>query len=78
MTHFKTLDSRGQHFGEICDLALRELKKIKIDGILEIILDNKRNISDAIKAWAKSHGHQFSDSESGNSLIRIFIRKCKD
>lgn len=78
MTHFKTLDSRGQHFGEICDLALRELKKIKIDGILEIILDNKKNISDAIKVWAKSHGHKFSDSESENSLIRVFIRKCKN
>jgi len=78
MTHFKTLDSRGQHFGEICDLALRELKKIKIDGILEIILDNKKNISDAIKVWAKSHGHKSSDSESENSLIRVFIRKCKN
>jgi TusA-related sulfurtransferase len=78
MTHFKTLDSRGQHFGAICDLALRELKKIKNNGILEIILDNKRNISDAIKVWAQSQGHKFSDSESANSLIRIFIRKGKN
>ncbi len=78
MTHFKTLDSRGQHFGAICDLALRELKKIKIDGILEIILDNKRDISDAIKVWAKSQGHKLSDSVSENSLIRVFIRKGKN
>ena len=78
MTHFKTLDMRGLHFGAICDSALMELRKIKIDGILEIILDNKRNISDAIKIWAKSHGHKFSDSESENSLVRIFIRKGKD
>ena len=78
MTHFKTLDMRGLHFGAICDSALKELGKIKINGILEIILDNKRNISDATKVWAKSHGHKFSDSESENSLIRIFIRKGKN
>ena len=78
MSHFKTLDSRGLHFGTICDLALSELKKIKINGILEIILDNKRNISDAIKVWAKSKGHNSSDSVFENNLIRIFICKGKN
>ena len=75
MLHFKTLDSRGQNFSEICALAIRELKKIQINGILEIVLDNKRNISDAIRVWAKSNGHNFSDSVSENTLIRVFIRK---
>ena len=75
MDHFKTLDSRGKHFGSICNLALVELKTIKKNGILEIILDNKMNILDALKVWSKFHGHKFSDSVSESNLIRVFIKK---
>ena len=77
MTLFKTLDLRGLHFTNGFDLALREIKRIKINGILEIILDRKNNFTEAFQKWAQNNGHKFSDVEDDNSMVRLFIKKGK-
>ena len=77
MNLFKTLDLRGLTFTSGFDLTAKELKRIKIDGILEIIMDQKKNFADAFKKWAKSNGHKFSNVDDGNRMVRVFIKKGK-
>ncbi len=50
---------------------------IKINGALEIILDRKKNFTDAFKTWAKSKGHKISDIDEDHRMIRLFIKKVK-
>ena len=77
MTLFKTLDLRGLHFTNGFDLTSQELKRIKINGILEIIFDRKRNFTEAFRKWAKNHGHKFSNVDNDHRMIRVFIKKGK-
>lgn len=75
MVLFKTVDVRGLHFTYAFELALKELRRIKKNGILEIILDKKKNFTAAFKNWARDNGHNFSDLDNDNRMIRIFIEK---
>ena len=75
MAVFKTLDLRGLPFTNGFDLALRELKRIRIDGILEIIMDKKRNFTGAFRKWAAERGHKVSDIDDDNRMVRVFIQK---
>ena len=78
MTLFRTLDLRGLPFKNGFDLALREFKRLKINGMLEIIIDRKKNFSEAFRKWVVDHGHRTSNMDDGSQTMRVFIRKgCK-
>ena len=77
MVIFKTLDLRGLTFSNGFQLAQREFGRIKKNGIMELILDPKKNFTTAFKDWARSNGHNISDIDDDNRMIRIFIKKCK-
>jgi len=77
MILFKTLDLRGLPFSYGFDLTSKELKRIKIDGILELIMDRKKNFTEAFKKWAKSNGHKVSNVDDDNRMVRVFIKKGK-
>ena len=51
---FKTIDIRGLSFFSALQLASEEFDRIKKNGILELIVDKKRNIADALSKWAKN------------------------
>ena len=72
---FKTIDIRGLSFFSAFQLASEEFGSIKKNGILELIVDKKRNFTDAFSHWAKSQGHKISDIEDDPRMVRLFIRK---
>ena len=76
MVLFKTLDLRGLPFSNGFQLAQQEFGHIKKNGILEIILDRKKNFTEAFKNWARTNGHNISDIDD-NLMIRLFIKKCR-
>jgi TusA-related sulfurtransferase len=75
MEMFKTVDIRGLSFFSAMQLASKEFTRIKKNGILELIIDKKRNITDAISRWAKNQGYKISDIEDDPRMVRLFIRK---
>ena len=75
MTVFKTLDIRGLSFFDGHERAIEAFREIKINGVLELILDPKKNFIEAFKKWAHSEGHRTSDVDDDVLLIRLFIRK---
>lgn len=75
MTVFKTLDIRGLSFFNAFNLTNQAVNEVKSDGILEIILDTRKNFTDAFKEWASSKGYKVSGVDEDNGLIRLFIRK---
>jgi TusA-related sulfurtransferase len=75
MALFKTLDIRGHSFFNAFQMTSKAFKNIKKNGTLEIILDRKKDFTDALKAWAKSKGHTFSDMDGDHRMVRLFIRK---
>ena len=77
MTVFKTLDIRGYSFFNALEMVNNEFKKIQMEGILEIILDKKRNFLDAYQSWADSKGYKTSDVDEDNLRIRWFLKKGK-
>ena len=75
MTTFKTLDIRGLSFFNAFNMTNEAVDDVKPDGILEIILDKKRNFTDAFSDWASSRGYKVSGVDEDNGLIRMFITK---
>ncbi|MBT5633581.1 MAG: hypothetical protein HOJ13_12705 [Nitrospina sp.] len=75
MEMFKSIDIRGLSFFNAMQLASQEFGSIKKNGILELIVDKKRNITDAISRWAKNQGCKISDIEDDPRMVRLFIRK---
>ena len=75
MTIFKTLDIRGLSFFNGFDMATKAFNDIKRNGVLEIILDKKKNFTEAFKNWANSQGYGFSDIDDDTRMVRVFIRK---
>ena len=75
MEMFKSIDIRGLSFFNAMQLASQEFGSIKKNGILELIVDKKRNITDAISRWAKNQGCKISDIEDDHRMVRLFIRK---
>ncbi len=74
MTNFKTLDIRGESFFSSLELANEAFRGIKKNGILEVLVDKKRNLTDALKKWAATQGYKTSDMED-TRMVRIFIKK---
>ena len=75
MEMFKTIDIRGLSFFSALQLASQEFNRIKKNGILELIVDKKRNIVDALSKWAKNQGYKISDIEDDPRMVRLFIHK---
>ena len=75
MEMFKTIDIRGLSFFSALQLAAQEFNRIKKNGILELIVDKKRNITDALVKWAKNQGYKISDIEDDPRMVRLFIHK---
>ena len=75
MEMFRTLDIRGLSFFKAFQLASDEFKRIKKNGILELILDKKKNFTEDFSKWAKSQGYKISDIEADHRMVRLFIKK---
>ena len=75
MEMFRTLDIRGLSFFKAFQLASDEFSRIKKNGILELILDKKKNFTEDFSKWAKSQGYKISDIEADHRMVRLFIRK---
>ena len=75
MEMFKTVDIRGLSFFSALQLASQEFGHIKKNGILELIVDKKRNITDDLSKWAKNQGYEISDIEDDPRMVRLFIHK---
>ena len=75
MEMFTTVDIRGLSFFSALQLASKEFDRIKKNGILELIVDKKRNIADALSKWAKNQGYKISDIEDDPRMVRLFIHK---
>jgi len=75
MATFKTLDIRGLSFFNAYEQTAKAFNKISKNGALEIILDRKKNFTDAFKAWAKSRGYRISDIDDDHRMVRLFIEK---
>ena len=54
---FKTLDTRGLSFFSASDKASKAFKGVTRNGILEIVLDKKKNIAEAFQRWAETRGY---------------------
>ncbi len=75
MAMFKTLDIRGLSFFNAFQETSKAFSGIKKNGALEIILDRKKNFTDAFKAWAKKQGYTISDIDDDHRMVRLFITK---
>ena len=75
MTIFKTLDIRGLPFFSSYQRTLEALREVKIDGVLEIVLDPKNNLMQTFKKWASSEGYHATDMDDGSQTTRLFIKK---
>ena len=75
MEMFRTLDIRGLSFFKALQLATDEFRRIKKNGILELIVDKKKDFKEDFSKWAKNQGLKISNIEEDPRLIRLFIRK---
>ena len=75
MEMFRTLDIRGLSFFKAFQLTSDEFRRIKKNGILELILDKKKNFTEDFSKWAKRQGYKISDIEADHRIVRLFIRK---
>ena len=75
MEMFKTVDIRGHSFFSALQLTSEEFSRIKKNGILELIVDKKRNLTDSLSKWAKNQGYKISDIEDDPRMVRLFIQK---
>jgi TusA-related sulfurtransferase len=75
MENFKTIDIRGLSFFNALQLTSKEFTRIKNNGILEIIIDRKRNLTDAFSKWAKNQGYKISDIADDPRMVRLLIQK---
>ena len=75
MEAFKTIDIRGLSFFNALQLASKEFTSIKKNGIVELIVDKKRNLTDAFTKWAINQGYKISDIEDDPRMVRLFIQK---
>jgi TusA-related sulfurtransferase len=75
METFKTIDIRGLSFFNALQLAAKEFNRVKKNGILELIIDKKRDLTSAMSRWAENQGCKISDIEDDPRMVRLFIRK---
>ena len=56
-------------------MAKEEFTRIKKNGILELIVDKKKNFTEDFSKWAENQGFKISDIEDDPRMVRLFIRK---
>lgn len=71
-----TLDAKGLKCPMPVVKTSKEIKKVPIDGILEVEATDPGSIAD-ITAWAKSTGNELLKSEKGDGVFRFYIRRAK-
>ena len=69
MTIFKTLDIRGLSFFNGYEQTVEAIRGVKINGVLELILDPKKNFTHAFKKWAHDEGHRATDLNKDDQII---------
>lgn len=72
---FKTLDIRGLSFFSASDKTAKAFKGVTHNGILEILLDKKKNFTEAFQQWAKIRGYSIFNRDEDPRMIRLFIKK---
>jgi TusA-related sulfurtransferase len=72
---FKTLDIRGLSFFSASDKAAKAFKGVTSNGILEIILDKKKNFTEAFQQWAETRGYSIFNRDEDPRMVRLFIKK---
>jgi len=72
---FKTLDIRGLSFFSASDKMSKAFKGVTQHGILEIILDKKKNITEAFQRWAEARGYSVFNRDEDPRMVRLFIKK---
>ena len=75
MRVFKTLDIRGLSFFSASDKASKAFKGVTQNGILEIILDKKKNLTEAFQQWAISRGYSIFNRDEDPRMVRLFLKK---
>ena len=75
MTVFKTIDIRGLSFFNAFQMTSKAVNDVKSNGILELILDKKKDFTEAFMEWAASKGYKVSNVDEDNQLVRLFIKK---
>ena len=75
MENFKTIDIRGLSFFNALQLTSKEFTRIKKNGILELLIDKKRNLTDSFTKWAKNQGYKISDIKDEPLMVRLLIQK---
>ena len=72
---FKTLDIRGLSFFSASDKTSKAFKGVTQNGILEIVLDKKKNLSEVFQRWAETRGYSIFTRDEDPGLVRLFIKK---
>jgi len=75
MRVFKTLDIRGLSFFSASNKTSKAFKGVTSNGILEIILDKKKNFTEAFQKWAEGRGYSIFNRDEDPRMIRLFIKK---
>lgn len=75
MRVFKTLDIRGLSFFSASDKTSKAFKGVTRNGIVEIILDKKKNFTEAFQRWAEARGYSIFNRDEDPRMIRLFIKK---
>ena len=75
MRVFKTLDIRGLSFFSASDKTSKAFKGVTPNGIVEIILDKKKNFTEAFQRWAEARGYSIFNRDEDPRMIRLFIKK---
>ncbi len=76
MRVFKTLDIRGLSFFSASDKTSKAFKGVTPNGIVEIILDKKKNFTEAFQHWAEARGYSVFNRDEDPRMIRLFIKKA--
>ena len=75
MQVFKTLDIRGLSFFSASDKTSKAFKGVTRNGILEIVLDKKKNIAEVFQRWAETRGYSIFTRDEDPEMVRLFIKK---
>ena len=72
---FKTLDTRGLSFFSASDKTAKAFKGVTHNGILEILLDKKKNLAEMFQRWAEARGYSIFTRDEDPGMVRLFIKK---
>ena len=72
---FKTLDIRGLSFFSASVKTTKAFKGVTHNGILEILLDKKKNLAETFQRWAEARGYSIFTRDEDPRMVRLFIKK---